>query len=147
MEKQQRHRLIARIIAAGNLRNQEQLRERLDEEGVRSTQGTLSRDLRELGVVKGPRGYTMPTTPSHRSDAELAAAISKSVKRIELAGTLVVIHTEAGYAQALAVQLDGAPPDGVVGTLAGDDTIFIATRSGRDAAAVLRTLSRMGRFK
>ena len=147
MEKQQRHRLIARLVASGAVRSQESLRDLLGEQGVRATQGTLSRDLRELGVVKGPAGYTMPNSTPVRGHLELGETLARAMKSIDVAGSLVVLHTEPGNAGALAVQLDAAPPTGVVGTIAGDDTIFIATRSAREAASVLRTLSRLGGFK
>ena len=147
MEKQQRHRLITRLVAGGAVRSQEHLRDLLAEQSVRATQGTLSRDLRELGVVKGPGGYTMPSSTPARSHVELGDTLARTTKSIEIAGSLVVLHTEPGNAGALAVQLDAAPPSGVVGTIAGDDTIFIATRSSREAAAVHRTLLRLGGFK
>lgn len=143
MEKPNRHRAIARIISTGVVRNQEQLRALLQESGVRATQGTLSRDLRELGVVKGPGGYTIPSAPSARSQAQLGEVLAGRMVSAEVSGTLVILRTDPGNAQPIAVLLDGAPPLGVVGTLAGDDTIFIATRSSRDAAAVQRTLRRL----
>lgn len=147
MEKQQRHRLIARLVSGGSVRSQEHLRDLLGEQGVRATQGTLSRDLRELGVVKGPSGYTMPSTTPARGHIELGETLARTMKSLDLAGSLVVLHTEPGNAGAIAVQLDAAPPAGVVGTIAGDDTVFIATRSSREAAAVLRTLMRLGGLK
>lgn len=144
MEKHQRHRLIARLLSSGEIRSQEQLREKLAAEGVQTTQGTLSRDLREMGVVKGPGGYALPSAPVNRGQSELSEALTRHMKSAELAGTLVVLHTEPGHAQAVAVQLDASPPPGAVGTIAGDDTIFIAARSAREAAALLRTVRQLG---
>ncbi len=140
MEKPNRHRAIARVVASGVIRTQEQLRALLKEAGVRATQGTLSRDLRELGVAKGPGGYSIPSAPSARSQAQLGEVLAARMVSAEVAGTLVILRTDPGNAQSIAVLLDSAPPLGVAGTLAGDDTVFIATRSTRDAVAVHRTL-------
>jgi transcriptional regulator of arginine metabolism len=114
---------------------------------VEVTQGTLSRDLRNLGVIKGPQGYTLPgepgispPPPAAPHESALQATVRLNTVSVETAGNLVVLRTGPGHAQLVALTLDadrGKSIDGLVGTVAGDDTIFIAVRSVRlaDAAA------------
>lgn len=142
-QKARRGRLISDIIAQGGVHSQEQLRELLRAEGVEVTQATLSRDLRELGVAKGPDGYVLPEPGAQpalaRADRQHAVerAIRQHLIEAEQAGNLVVLKTAPGHAQALAVVLDGADIDGVVGTIAGDDTLFLACRSGERARSIV----------
>ncbi|MEC9372276.1 MAG: arginine repressor [Planctomycetota bacterium] len=151
-EKARRQRLIAELIEAEHPRSQEQLRELLLDEGIEVTQATLSRDLREVGVIKGPEGYSLPgeaTRDGGRRDArkELERAIESHLLEADTAGNLVVLHTAPGHAQALAVAFDGIEIDGVVGTISGDDTIFIACRTTKNADALLRFVSEAARLE
>ncbi|MCZ6835749.1 MAG: arginine repressor, partial [Planctomycetota bacterium] len=106
------------------------------------TQATISRDFRALGVIKGPMGYALPGT--HALDSfpdeigELESLLTRHASCIETADSLVVIKTAPGHANLLAVAFDRWPPKSVVGTIAGDDTIFVATNS-RTAASKLTT--------
>lgn len=150
--KPRRHHRIAELLRRERIASQDALRERLVRDGIAVTQATLSRDLHELGVVKGPAGYILPqgAAPAGQGGAvrsaaqagNLGAALSASVSRIDHAGTLVVLHTGPGRAPLVALEIDRAPPGGVVGTVAGDDTVFIAVRSGADAARLARDLRR-----
>ncbi len=103
----------------------------LHREGHDATQSSVSRDLRELGVVKGADRYLLPAvedalTPSHFE------TVRSFVKGYRAAGpTLTVLRTATGTAQSVAIALDKARWPEVVGTIAGDDTIFVATESGR----------------
>ena len=159
MDRRRRQRCIAEILgkgqsASGGVQSQEELRELLAHGGFRVTQGTLSRDLRTLGVVKGAGGYILPggTGPSPREavearltlTGEIEAAVRQHLLSGDVAGTLVVLRTYPGHAGAVAAALDRFPPKGVVGTVAGDDTIFIAVRTplaAKRLATYLRSLA------
>jgi transcriptional regulator of arginine metabolism len=139
MDQSRRRKLIAQVLERGTVRSQEELAKHLRSHGVDATQGTLSRDLRALGVVKGPMGYALAGAEyavpnSGLNGSELETAIREHMVTAEPAGNLVVVRTMAGHAQPVGLALDRRPPDGVVGTVAGDDTVFIAVRSPRSAA-------------
>ena len=123
-------------------RGQEQLRELLLEQGVDATQATLSRDLRELGVVKGPGGYALPGgsgvgVATRDRARELDRAVTTLLINAQPAASLAVLHTAPGHAQPLAVALDACRPSGVVGVLAGDDTVFLACQTDDAARSVV----------
>ena len=145
MLKVHRHRLIAKLLAADSVRSQEQLRAMLDAAGVRATQGTLSRDLRELGVVKSPSGYALDPRPGNGSRAatDLERSLETHLMAADFAGNIVVLKTEPGHAQLLAAEIDRAATPGVVGSVAGDDTIFLAVRSPKAARSVCVQLSKL----
>lgn len=142
--KGRRQQLIRRIIESRPVYSQEELGAQLAAQGVPATQATLSRDLRELGMLKGPEGYTLSAAPSQqsfRSDpAALRGAAQSHLLSAQRAGSLVVLRTNPGYASALALVLDQTPPDGVVGTVAGDDTVFVATPSPNKAGRLVKLL-------
>ena len=147
----QRRARIAALIAANQLWSQQELAALLRRrEGIDVTQATLSRDLTELGVVKGPGGYMLPgaapapTTPADRTDA-LASALRQHLVSVARGGTTVVVRTPSGHANSLAVEIDRAGLPGVLGTIAGDDTIFLATADQDAAATLVRTLQRLSR--
>lgn len=142
--------MIAQLLAAEEVSSQDRLRTLLAQRGLEATQATLSRDLREMGVVKGPRGYALsdPWSPptmgaantnddDQGSDRTLNRVLCASILDAHQAGTLVVLKTPPGHAQLVAVELDRRPPHGVVGTVAGDDTIFVACGSAQDAQTLL----------
>ena len=139
-----RRRAIAEIISSGSVPSQDALRAELAGLGHEVTQSTLSRDLRALGVVEGPGGYAMPGSVngsgSGASEEPLRRALRSALRSARAAGQLVVLRTGPGHAQPVALALDTATPPGVVGTVAGDDTIFVATASNADARAVTRSL-------
>lgn len=148
MTRAARHSVILELVGSGIVSNQEQLQEMLAERGLMVTQPTLSRDLRTLGVFKGPMGYRLPEhAPKAFSDRPMLRSVLKGfVTRIECAGTLVILRTGPGHAQIVGLELDRTPLDGVFGTLAGDDTIFIAMRDQSSAMCLrdrLRVLSEM----
>lgn len=145
MTKTHRHRLIARLLNTSNVRSQEQLRALLLEAGVRATQGTLSRDLRELGVVKSPSGYALSQRPADTSKglSDLERSLESHLLSSEFAGNVVVLKTEPGHANLLAAEVDRSTPTGVVGSVAGDDTIFLVARSPKIARSVSIQLSKL----
>lgn len=143
--KQGRQQLICDLIATQEVHSQEQLVELLAERGVETTQTTLSRDLTELKVYKGPNGYALPNTdlaPAPTTN-ELKRALETLLVSIEQASNLVVLKTRPGRAQMIGYELDRSSLSRVVGTLAGDDTLFIATRSDADAAELIKELKEL----
>lgn len=147
MDKSRRHRAIIRALRTGPLAGQESLRRVLAESGIEATQATISRDIKEIGVVKTPQGYMLPDAVADKHapvlDRALEMSLSSFLVSAEPAGTLVVVKTEPGHAQALAAALDRAGLKRVVGSIAGDDTVFLATASAKDAAWVLKALHRV----
>ena len=127
----QRRDAIVRILRMAAVGRQAELVELLHREGFDATQSSVSRDLRELGVVKGADRYLLPAaedalTPSHFED------VRSFMKGYRAAGpTLTVLRTTTGAAQSVAIAIDKAHWPEIVGTIAGDDTIFIATESTR----------------
>ncbi len=122
---------LLRILRQNAVSRQAELVDLLHRAGFDATQSSVSRDLRELGVVKGADRYLLPAvedalTPSHFE------TVRAFVKGYKAAGpALTVLRTSAGTAQSVAIALDKARWPEVVGTIAGDDTIFIATESAR----------------
>lgn len=142
--RQRRQSLIRGLVASGPVRSQEALSAMLRRKGVACTQATLSRDLRELGMVKGAAGYSEAGAAPVQTSG-LARAARSLLLKAHVAGTLVVIRTPPGGAPSLALELDRTPPEGVVGTVAGDDTVFAATDSPARAARVARRLGALAR--
>jgi len=140
----ERRRWIERVLSDARVVNQQELLERLRDAGVATTQATLSRDLADLGVVKGPDGWRMPDQGT-MAPSELAPAVRAYLLSVEVGGTLVVLRTRTGHATPLAVELDKTRLEGSLGTIAGDDTIFIAAADQDAAAALARTLQRLSR--
>ena len=137
---------IRTLLGNEPIPSQEALQHRLAERGIAVGQPTLSRDLRDLGVVKTPTGYRLPgvgeTAP--RLADSLSSALRSFVLSADRAGQTIVLRTGPGHAQPVALELDRTPMPGVLGTIAGDDTIFIAARSdsaARQTLAAIRTLA------
>ncbi len=126
-----RRTAIVRILRQNAVSRQAELVGLLRREGFDATQSSVSRDLREIGVVKGADRYLLPAvedalTPSHFE------SVRAFIKGYRPAGpTLTVLRTSAGTAQSVAIALDKARWPEIVGTIAGDDTIFIATETAR----------------
>lgn len=140
--KSRRHAVIRNLIAAGEIYSQHELAQLLAREGIEATQATLSRDLAELGVLKGPDGYQLPGTgnPALPTEASLARALRRELVSIDVGGTLVVLKTPSGHGNALAIELDRARLNGALGTIAGDDTVFLAARSEISARRIAKDL-------
>jgi transcriptional regulator of arginine metabolism len=131
MQKEQRQTVILKLITANQIGRQEELAEILEKKGFSVTQSSVSRDLLELGIVKVGGFYALPQKPQH--------AIVFGLVSLEIAGeNLVVAKCEAGLASACAVRIDAAQIEEIVGTIAGDDTIFIAVRGSKEQKAVLK---------
>ena len=148
--KARRQGLILELVDREPLHTQEQLRRRLHQRGFRATQATISRDIKDLGLVKraGDGAYQRPgvdpTSPATALTAleHAAAEFLRTVVRVR---QLVVVRTGAGHAQPLAAAIDRAQLSEAVGSIAGDDTILIIARDDRRAAALVERLERYGR--
>ncbi len=139
--KAQRQAKIVEIISNANVETQEQLLQALTDHGFSSTQATISRDIKELRIVKeltslGTYRYCVPEkdAPPALSD-RLNNIFRECVISVDYAENLVVIHTLPGMANAAASALDAMRSGAVLGTLAGDDTVVIVMREGHAAAA------------
>jgi transcriptional regulator of arginine metabolism len=138
--KERRQRTIADLIRSEVLANQEELAERLGSLGYAVTQATISRDLEQIGAMKVRRGgqlsYALPDQVRDAPAPRLAAVFRDWVRSIDTAANLVVIKSPPGSAHLVGVALDGSGMAGIVGTICGDDTIFVACRSGKEAEAL-----------
>ena len=132
MQKSLRQQKILSLIRARPIGTQADLKQHLERAGVPATQSSVSRDLEELGVVKHHGRYTL---------ARSNGAAAHGLLSLDLAGeVLVVAHTEPGLASGVAVEIDAAAIKEVVGTLAGEDTIFIAVNDARAQRTVMKKI-------
>ena len=143
--KSRRQREILSLIESQAFRTHGRLAEALAARGIAASQGTLSRDLRQLGVVKTAAGYAAPAEAQGEDAARavLQQLVGQFLVRIETAQNLVVLRTEPGGANALAQGLDDANLPEIIGTLAGDDTIFVATADNGAARRVRAMLGEL----
>jgi transcriptional regulator of arginine metabolism len=142
-----REQAILDLIDAEPVSSQEVLVELLGERGIQATQATVSRDIKRLGLVKTPVGggdgyrYAAPGAmprSAQRGRRQLELACRQFVTKIELGGSLLVLKTLSGRANAVAVALDEYRVEEIVGTIAGDDTILVIARDARDRAKIKR---------
>ena len=139
-KRQHRHETVRSIVREHEVRTQRELVELLAEQGFDCTQATVSRDVMELGIVKAPDGhYVLP------EEMRLTRMVSELVESVKAAGNLVVIRTFAGGAPSVCASLDKAGIDGVLGTVAGDDTIFLATLTPEVAERIEGSIDRLRR--
>ena len=143
--KARRQAVILELVDREALHSQDHLRRRLHRRGFDATQATISRDIKELGLVKraGDGAYQRPgvdTTNPQTARTALERATAEFLRRAERVQQLVVIRTGVGQAQPLALAIDRAQLTEAVGTIAGDDTILVIARDGRSAAALVRRL-------
>jgi transcriptional regulator of arginine metabolism len=136
--KPRRHALILKLITDERIANQEALKAALLRQGMEATQATLSRDLRELGLVKlaDPAGGSFYARPGEAAGAgspkpPLAKLLQSLLHAVDGVGPFVVLKTSPGSAGAVSAALDQAGWEEVVGTIAGDDTVLVITRSER----------------
>ena len=143
--KARRQTVILEIVDREPLHSQEQLRRRLHQRGFDATQATISRDIKELGLVKraGDGAYQRPGVDTTNPETALTAlerAAVEFLRRDERVQQLVVIRTGVGLAQPLAIAIDRAQLPEAVGSIAGDDTILVIARDVRRAAALVKRL-------
>ena len=132
-----RQQAILDILQAGPVFSQDELALRLQEQGITSTQATLSRDLKALRISKVPgEGYVVPAR-----GRSLSADFTSGILRIQFSANLGVIRTRPGLANAVAVLIDNRMVFPVLGTIAGDDTILLILRNGSSPDDVLDALT------
>lgn len=139
--KQNRHERIVEIINAYDIETQDELLEKLKEDGFEVTQATISRDIRELQLTKvqtnrGTYRYIAPKREDMVAGLKFNAALVDSIISVEYAQNLIVIKTYPGLAQAVAAGVDNLTIAEVLGCVAGDDTILVATRSESAAKSI-----------
>ena len=136
-----RREAIRRLLLSGSQSNQQQLVDALIDQGFVATQSSVSRDLKELGAVKTARGYEIPS--SGALDDKLGE-VSDLLRSMTPAGpNLLVIKTAIGAAQRVALAMDRVDWPDVVGTVAGDDTVFVATENTRQQRRVVARIHRV----
>lgn len=151
MSKVQRQQAIARLIQQHSVTNQPQLVDLLGEEGITGTQATVSRDLDDLGAIKVrvPGGATVYAVPEFAPERvapldQLRRVMGEWVAEVTHSANLVIVRTPPGCAHVVASALDRSGIDGLLGTVAGDDTMMcVATESvgGRQLAVAMRELA------
>lgn len=149
--KAQRQQALIRIIENAEVSSQTQLQKLLSKEGIKATQVTVSRDLEEVGAIKvrsasGETVYAIASfEPARRAtNDQLRRVMSEWVAEVSHSGPMVVLRTPPGCAHVVASALDRAAPGGLLGTVAGDDTILcVATEAvgGKKLASELRSLA------
>ncbi|HSR68763.1 MAG TPA: arginine repressor [Acidobacteriota bacterium] len=136
-EKEERQQVIRKMLRKGGAGSQQELVDGLEELNISATQATVSRDLVELGAVKVNGRYRLPKL-------ELPTVTGEMSLRIDRAGDhLAVVRTQPGQASMLAFAIDEKDLPEVVGTLAGDDTIFVACRDGHSQKEAIRKIVKM----
>jgi transcriptional regulator of arginine metabolism len=146
--KARRQAAILELVDRDALRSQEQLRRRLHQRGFPATQATISRDIKELGLVKRAwdGAYQRLAITQSNPAAALAAlerAAAEFLQRVDQVQHMVVIRTGIGQAQPLASAIDRAQLSEAIGTIGGDDTILVIARDARKAAALTKRLERL----
>jgi transcriptional regulator of arginine metabolism len=135
--KPRRQAVILELIDAQPISSQEQLRGLLRERGIESTQATLSRDIRDLGLVKrsADGAYRRPGSADEPGDhlEDFETAVTDYLRRHDRVDQLIVLKTDAGYSQPLAEAIDRARLPQTIGTIAGENTILVICRSTADA--------------
>lgn len=145
--KNRRQSLILDLIEGGSVTSQEQLRCLLKEQGIEVTQATLSRDIRDLGLVKRSLdgAYRRPDAADEPADhiEDFESAVENYLRRHDRVDQLIVLKTDAGYSQPLAEAIDRARVHETIGTIAGENTILVICRSSADAEAFQRRLDQL----
>jgi transcriptional regulator of arginine metabolism len=145
----ERQRAIVDMLREGPVRSQEEVATRLTEGGYEVTQATVSRDLEQIGAVKvkreGKLGYSLPEKLGDRnwSQDRLGRIFAEWVQSVDTSGSMVVVRTPPGSAHLVALAVDQAKFPEVVGTIAGDDALFIAVRSNLPAEPLAERLRDM----
>jgi transcriptional regulator of arginine metabolism len=132
--KSQRHTAIRDLLVKTTVTNQGELRRKLAAHGFHVTQATLSRDIREMKLMKGPTGYALPSDPDDEDALpEIAGVLEDFCLEVRQAQNLLVVITTMGGAQPVAANLDYEEWPEVVGTIAGDNTVLIVCPDTRNA--------------
>ena len=145
--KTRRQAKILELIKEHEIETQTELLEMLRSSGYSVTQATVSRDIKEMRLVKildsgGSYKYAAETNPSEENQSH-SYLFSTAVISVEHSHSLVVIKTQIGMAQAVCAALDSTERAGVLGSIAGDDTIFVATRTDAASVSLIADIKRM----
>jgi transcriptional regulator of arginine metabolism len=142
MDKVYRRTQIVDLLRSEEVQTQDDLRRKLARRGIHVTQATVSRDIEDLGLVKTRTGYRLPDAvePLASLQPSLAIVLKEFLTEVRLAANLVVLMTRPGNAHSVAAALDANPWEGVVGTIAGDDTIFVATPGAHQAEIIRKKI-------
>ena len=150
MSKLSRHQAILELVGSGPVPSQEELQRLLHKKGFDAGQATLSRDIRELGLVKTVEGYSLPGNSNGNGnghgEAPLPSAsrlVREFVTSVRAAQNLLVTKTSVGSAQPVAAALDGENWPEAIGTIAGDDTILIVCTDSRSAGRLASRIQEM----
>ena len=143
-KKAERLALIKRIITDEKIGSQEELIKSLAVKGIRATQSTLSRDFKEINISKMPhpeKGYVYVLAEHIAPHQELGTSnLGDAILGVKFSGNMGVIITKSGYANAIAVIVDGRKSLDILGTVAGDNTIIMVLREGATHSAVVNML-------
>lgn len=136
-----RRNAIRELLLEGPARTQQYLVDALVDQGLVATQSSVSRDLREIGAIKTPRGYELQT--ANEPDDQQIADVATLLRKISPAGpNLLVIRTAVGAAQRVALALDRSNWPEMVGNIGGDDTVFVATASSHAQRQLIARIER-----
>ncbi len=145
--KKQRHKKILELIKTESIERQEDIAKKLNAMGYNVTQATVSRDIRDLNLVKqsisGVMRYVIPEDVSTDYSVKLIDIFSNSVISVEDAQNLLVVNTLSGTAHAAASAIDSLEDSSVIGTIAGDDTVLIITKTPQKALEVKEKLTQL----
>lgn len=144
MTKRFRHKIIKEVLQANEINSQDMLLKILTEKGFELTQATLSRDIKELKIVKAPTSkgtYTYQLSEAKVTTTEESPLSSFGFVGIEFSGQLAIIKTRPGYAMAIAGEIDNKASKYILGTVAGDDTILIIPKENVSREEVIASLS------
>jgi transcriptional regulator of arginine metabolism len=143
MDNLYRRSQILELLKSERVATQAELCRKLARRGIRVTQATVSRDIEELGLIKTREGYRLPDAPRAASPPQptLTIILKEFVREVLTASNVVVVKTHPGNAHTVGVALDSAQWPEVVGTVAGDDTIFVATPGKPQAARIRRKIA------
>jgi len=142
MDNLYRRSQILKLLRSDPEVTQEELRRKLARHGIQVTQATVSRDLEEMGLVKTRSGYRLPEAvePPAPVQPTLQVILKEFLREVNQASNLVVLKTYPGNAHSVAAVLDAQDWAEIVGTVAGDDTVFVATPNAREAAQMRKKI-------
>lgn len=146
MSKLSRHQAILELLDNGPIVSQDELQKMLHRRGIEAGQATLSRDIRELGLVKSAEGYSLPGREAAASETDLPSVsrlVREFVTSVRAAENLLVTKTSIGSAQPVAAALDEENWPEAIGTIAGDDTILIVCEDKRAAGRLAGRIQEM----
>lgn len=139
-KRDERRAVIRTIVRSENVRTQRDLGDKLQSMGYDCTQATVSRDVAEMGLLKSAQGFYMLP-----EDVVLERVLTDMVERVEDAGNLVIVKTRPGSASVVGEAIDNTEVDGLVGSVAGDNTIMIAAKNEEYALAITKRFQDMRR--